>query len=74
MSRMAEIAHDAERTAAMFPTREMTCKVLELMDEGLLDPKELVESLLMWLSEDDVRKMVIAYGIDELFHEEDEEE
>lgn len=75
MSRMAELAHDAERTKTMdyTPPRYMTCKILEMMDEGTLDAKELVESLLMWLSEDEVRKMAEAYGIDELMEDESED-
>lgn len=36
--------------------REYTCKVLALMDEGVVDAKWLAHSLLNWLSEDDVRE------------------
>ncbi len=36
--------------------REYTCRILELMDDGVLVPKYLVEDLLRWMSEADVRK------------------
>ena len=35
-------------------TREYTNKILELMDEGVLDPKLLVQDLLSWMSEYEV--------------------
>lgn len=56
------------------PARYYTNRVLELMDEGVLDPKDLAESLLQWLSEDDVRKMVVAYGINEMLDDDEQEE
>ena len=76
MSRMAELAHDAERARTMdyMPPRYMTNKILEMMDEGLLDPKNLVESLLIWMSEDEVREFAHVYEIDALMKDESEEE
>lgn len=56
------------------PARYYTIRVLELMDEGVLDPKDLAESLLQWLSEDDVRKMVVAYGINDMLEDDEQEE
>jgi hypothetical protein len=32
------------------------CMILELMDEGLLDPTPLVEALLNWMSEADAKE------------------
>lgn len=37
-------------------SREATNKILELIDEGLLDPKTFLESLLQALSESEVRE------------------
>ena len=48
--------------------REYTCRILELMEEGVLDPAKLAEDLLRWMSEADVRQYY------ETFLEEDEEE
>jgi hypothetical protein len=36
--------------------REYTCKVLELMDEGVIDPKWLAEALANWCSEQDMKE------------------
>lgn len=36
--------------------REYTCKVLELMDEGLIDPKWLAGALASWCSEQDMKE------------------
>lgn len=53
--------------------RKTTLKILELMDEGILDPKFIAESAIGFMSEDDVRDFAHAH---ELFlsNEEDEEE
>ncbi len=55
-------------------TREYTNKLLEAMDEGMIDPKELAQQLAAWLSEDDVRDFWVSYGYAEAFDEEEEEE
>lgn len=36
--------------------RKYTNKVLEMMDEGLVDPKWLAEALAMWCSEADMKE------------------
>jgi hypothetical protein len=36
--------------------REITNKVYELMDEGVLSPRAVAEACLRWMSEDDVRR------------------
>ena len=38
----------------MAKTREYTKKILELVDDGIVDKDWLIQGLLMWLSESDV--------------------
>ena len=57
-----------------FTTREYTNKLLELVDEGAIDPKELCQQLAMWLSEDEVADFWQSYGYAEAFEPEEEEE
>ncbi len=52
--------------------RDATCKILEMVDTGLLDAKTMLESALMYMSEDDVRDMAHANEID--LEEDDEQE
>ena len=52
-------------------TRQATDKVLEMIEAGLLDPKDVVLMCLKWMSEDDVKEMAEA---NELFEEEEEED
>jgi len=51
--------------------REVTLKLLELMDEGILDPRAVADAALSYLSEDDVADMAWK---NELFIQEDEDE
>lgn len=51
--------------------REKTCKVLEMVDEGLLSAKTLLECCLKWMSEDDVAEMLKA---NEIYVEDEENE
>lgn len=53
--------------------RSYTCKVLELMDEGVIDPKWLVEALASWLSENDMKEFYLGPLSEELGLEEEEE-
>ena len=57
-----------------FTTREYTNKILELMDEGCIDPKPLAEQLLCWLSEHDVEEFYRVNFADAFEPEEEEEE
>jgi hypothetical protein len=50
-------------------TRQVTCKLLEGVDEGIIDPKTLLEACLIWMSEADVKEMADANG----YLEEEEE-
>ena len=52
-------------------TRVTTNKILEMVDEGLLNPRDVVLMALKWMSEDDVKEMAEA---NELFKEEEDEE
>jgi len=48
----------------MVPVREYTNKLLEAVQEGIVDRDWLIESFLLWMSEADVKKMCEAYEID----------
>jgi len=54
-------------------TRAYTIAILELMDQGVLDPEWLVEALLNAMSERDVKGFALE-ELAELFEEEEEEE
>ena len=53
-------------------SRQYTRELLEMMDEGLLDPQTLVLACVNYMSEDDVLGMMRANDI--LLPEEDEDE
>jgi hypothetical protein len=56
-------------------TREYTCMLLDMMDEGAMDPKAVAEMCLAYMSEDEVKDMCRSNDIlpaDE--QDEDEEE
>lgn len=55
----------------MRKTREVTNKILEAIEEGLLDKDTVILACLNWLSERDVANMAEA---NEFFPQEDEEE
>lgn len=55
----------------MSEARKATNKILEMIDECVLDPKDVVMMCLKWMSEDEVEEMAKA---NELFVEETEEE
>ena len=38
-------------------TRKVTCRLLDMMDEGAIDSRTLVEMCLNWMSEADVAEM-----------------
>lgn len=52
-------------------SRQATNKILEMIDEHLLDPKDVAMWCLKWMSEDQVKDMARVY---ELFEEEDAED
>ena len=51
--------------------RPATTRMLDMMDEGLLDPRAVAEMCLSWLSESSVHEMMLA---NDLVGEEPEEE
>jgi hypothetical protein len=55
----------------MSNARKVTNKLLEMMDEGVLDPRLLAEACLSYMSEADVADMA---HVNELIIEDDEEE
>jgi len=52
-------------------SRKYTNKLLEMMDEGLLDPKTVAEMALAWMSEYEVGEMMEA---NDLLDDEEEDE
>jgi len=52
-------------------SREYTNKLLEMVDEGLLDRDSVIMACVKYMSEDEVRDMMHA---NEFIEEEDEEE
>lgn len=44
--------------------RAATNKLLEMIDEGLINPRDVVTMCLKWMSEDDVKEMCKANEID----------
>ena len=54
-----------------FKTREYTNKILEMVEEGLIDKDWLIQALLTWTSERDVEEF---YEKNELGGEEEEED
>ena len=53
-------------------TRKATNKLIEMIDEGLLDKRDIIVMALKWMSEDDVKEMCEANEIN-LEDEEDED-
>ena len=56
--------------------RPATSKMLEMMDEGMIDPRAVADMCLSWLSESSVKEMMLANDLveDEAEDEEAEEE
>ena len=52
-------------------TREYTCRILDLIDQGCLNTDELSTQLLQWMSESDVKEFYYANGYGD-FEQEDE--
>ena len=54
--------------------RPETTRLLEMMEEGLIDAQTVAEMALSWLSESDVKSMMQANDIETTDQAEDEEE
>ena len=58
-----------------YKVREYTNKIISLIDDGsIADTKELVEQLLCWLSESEVKEFWYANGYADFFEDDDNEE
>ena len=55
--------------------RTFSDRLFDLMDEGIIDPKNLAQSLIYWVSEESIREFVRAndFELDSLEPEEPEE-
>lgn len=53
--------------------RELTCKVLDAMDSGLISSKVIAEAALNWLNEDEIADMIRANDLQDLFEMEEED-
>jgi len=53
-----------------YRTRKVTCQLLEMVDEGVIDPKVLLEACLSYMSESDVADMA---RINDFLEDEEEE-
>ena len=40
--------------------RPATCKLIDMMDEGMIDPRAVADMALSWLSEASVHEMMLA--------------
>lgn len=54
--------------------RPATTRLLEMMDEGLVDARTVADMALSWLSESEVHDMMLANDLVEAEAEDDEEE
>jgi hypothetical protein len=54
-------------------TRPETCRLIDMMDEGLVDARAVADMALSWLSEDDVKRMMQANDIPTTGQVEDDE-
>lgn len=51
--------------------REATCKMLDMMDEGLINPRDVADMCLSWMSESSVHEMMLANDL--VIDDEDDE-
>ena len=58
----------------MHMTRVYTTRLLEALDEDIIDKDELIRTMLAWMSEHDVKQLVLANDLqDALFYEDEDE-
>lgn len=55
-------------------SREYTRRLLDYVDEGIVNQVDLIQSLLMWMSESEVEEFYKKCGYDELDEEEEDDE
>lgn len=56
-----------------YQVREYTCRILNALDEGIVDKDSLIRTMLQWMSEADVKQMYLANGLLCLDEEEEDE-
>jgi hypothetical protein len=61
-------------TFRKYNVRHFSCRLLELIDEGLLDPTSVVEMCVTYMSEDEVKDMCWQNELTDLIWEEYEKE
>ncbi len=54
--------------------RPATTRLLEMMDEGMIDPRTVADMALSWLSESEVHDMMLANDLVEAEDEDEEAE
>lgn len=52
-------------------TREYTCRILDMVEQGALDKDSLINDLLGWMSEDEVKEFARANDL--IQYDEDDE-
>lgn len=54
--------------------REYTCRLLELMDDGVIEPNQLVNSLVQYMSESEVKDFCLNGDFYDCFSDDSEDE
>ena len=54
--------------------REYTIRIREHVESGFVDAEDVLNSILDWMSEEQVREMYLAFGWNELLDDEDPED
>jgi len=55
-----------------YSVRQFSCRLLELIDDGLLDPTSVVEMCVTYMSEADVKDMCWQNELMDLMHEKED--
>jgi hypothetical protein len=55
-------------------TRPATNRLIDMMDEGMIDPRAVADMCLSWLSESSVHEMMLANDIVDTDEDEGEDE
>lgn len=63
-----------EKEKQMPRVREYTIRIREHVESGFVDAEDILNSILDWMSEDQVREMYLAFGWNELLDGEDPDE
>ena len=66
------IMNDLKFTTAGDYMRQATNKILEMVDEQLLDPMDVLKACLSYMSDDDVEDMAFVEGFFPIVDEENE--